>query len=240
MLHSINQNIVHKMSHNKHHLNTVAHQYLSENTVRPHQIFTYGDQLTQQEIGFDMQSPPEQLQFYAWLSTTLKPKYVLEIGTFSGLATVAIAESIGPDATITTIDHNAEFLKTAKKIWKKSDHAHKIHLIHAKASEALHGLVKKNAKFDIILIDANKNEIQQYYEKAHSLAQSGSVIIIDNILFSGKVADMNAIDITTSRGRNHLKYAKKIHNTNKMVLADKRVTFTSIAIGDGVTLATVI
>ena len=227
------------MASNKHHITPDIHTYLMNHTVRHNDLLETGRNITENEIGIEMQSPQEQLQFYSWLTATFKPNKVLEIGTFSGLATIAIAEHLSDDATITTIDHNATFLKTAQKIWRMSAHSRKIHSIHQKADQALNSLINDNEKFDIILIDANKNQTLEYYEQAHKLSKSGTIIIIDNILFSGKVPKPDAIDTSTSRGRNHAKYANNIHQTNEMIKNDARVFITSIAIGDGITLATI-
>ena len=231
----------------KTYIDNAIFDYMTSISLRNHPILEYGQELTKQEIGIDMQSPLEQLQFYAWLTQTTQPQHVLELGTFSGLATLAIAERLGANGHISTVDHNDRFVTTAKKIWQQAstETQNKITLIQQKAVDSLHHMIKQKQIFDMIIIDANKSQILEYYELAHHIARPGTIIIIDNILFSGRVLDVektlqNNTRAKTTKERNHRKYAQQIHKTNIFIHQDTRVLASSLVLGDGITIATVI
>ena len=170
-----------------------------------------------------MQIAPEQGQFLEIVVKLIKAKNCLEIGRFTGLSTLCIAKGLPPDGTVLTIDNSIEFQDLAKEYWAKAGVKHKIESIIGEGVEVLQSLIDRQKYFDLIFIDADKNNYNNYYELSLQLISSNGLIIIDNMLWSGDVANATITDKTT----------ESIRALNKKILEDSRVEFSLLPLADG-------
>ena len=170
-----------------------------------------------------MQLSISQCHFLHLIIKTSNVKNVLEIGTFTGLSSLSISLALPSDGKLIALDKNEETNKIAMNFFKKANQDHKIKTIIKPALESLEEL--KNNKFDMVFIDADKMNYKEYYEKSLKLTNKGGLIIIDNVLWHGEVADENNID----------KYTLNIREFNTHVANDKRVEQIIIPLGDGMT-----
>ena len=175
-----------------------------------------------------MQVALSQCHFLHLIIKISNIKNVLEIGTFTGLSALSIALALPDDGKLTALDKNEETNKIATEFFKKANQDNKIQTIVKPALESLDDL--KNSKFDMIFIDADKMNYKEYYEKSLNLLSKNGLIIIDNVLWHGEVAD------ETNLG----KYTLNIREFNNYVLQDKRVEQIIVPLGDGMTVCRVL
>ena len=175
-----------------------------------------------------MQVDPTQCHFLHLIIKISNIKNVLEIGTFTGLSALAISLALPEDGKLIALDKNDKTNKIALSFFKKASQDHKIETIIKPALETLEEL--KNKKFDMIFIDADKMNYKQYYEKSLGLINQGGLIIIDNVLWHGEVADEKIND----------KFTLNIREFNEFVSNDKRVEQVIIPLGDGMTVCRVL
>ena len=175
-----------------------------------------------------MQVDPSQCHFLRLIIKISNIKDVLEIGTFTGLSTLSISLALPDDGKLIALDKNEETNKVASSFFKKANQNHKIKTIIKPALESLDDL--KNNKFDMIFIDADKMNYKEYYEKSLKLTNKGGLIIIDNVLWHGEVADENNLD----------KYTVNIRKFNSHVSNDDRVEQIIVPLGDGMTVCRVL
>ena len=137
-----------------------------------------------------------------FLITVLKPKRVLEIGTFVGYSALSMAEAMSEGSKITTLDISDTYVNEAKKIWQKSPHAPKIESL---IMPALKYLQETNEQFDLVFIDADKNNYLNYFNLSLEKLSPQGVIAIDKALWSGRVTEENPTDENTKviKGLNH-------------------------------------
>jgi len=171
-----------------------------------------------------MQIDPSQCYFLHLIIKISNIKNVLEIGTFTGLSALSISLALPDDGKLIALDKNEETNKVAKNFFKKANQDHKIKTIIKPALESLEEL--KNNKFDMVFIDADKMNYKEYYEKSLKLINKKGLIIIDNVLWHGEVADKENLD----------KYTINIREFNTYVANDKRVEQIIIPLGDGMTV----
>ena len=139
-----------------------------------------------------MQVATSQCHFLHLIIKIANIKNVLEIGTFTGLSTLSIALALPDDGKLIALDKNKETNKVALNFLKKANQDHKIKTIIKPALESLEEL--KNNKFDMVFIDADKMNYKEYYEKSLKLINKNGLIIIDNVLWHGEVADKENLD----------------------------------------------
>ena len=175
-----------------------------------------------------MQLDPTQCHFLHLIIKISNIKNVLEIGTFTGLSALSISLALPEDGKLIALDKNDKTNKIALSFFKKASQEHKIETIIKPALETLEDL--KNKKFDMIFIDADKMNYKQYYEKSLGLINQGGLIIIDNVLWHGEVADEKIND----------KFTLNIREFNEFVSNDKRVEQFIIPLGDGMTVCRVL
>ena len=175
-----------------------------------------------------MQVDPSQCHFLRLIIKISNIKNVLEIGTFTGLSALSILLALPEDGKLIALDKNEETNKIASGFFKKANQNHKIKTIIKPALESLDEL--KNDKFDMIFIDADKMNYREYYEKSLKLINRGGLIIIDNVLWHGEVADESNLD----------KYTVNIREFNLHVLNDNRVEQIIVPLGDGMTVCRVL
>ena len=175
-----------------------------------------------------MQIDVSQCYFLHLIIKISNIKNVLEIGTFTGLSTLSISLALPDDGKILALDKNEETSNVASSFFKKANQDHKIKTIIKPALESLDDL--KNNKFDMIFIDADKMNYKEYYERSLKLLDKGGLIIVDNVLWHGEVADEDNLD----------KYTVNIREFNTHVLNDNRVEQIIVPLGDGMTVCRVL
>ena len=159
------------------------------------------------------------------LSKMIQPKKILEIGTYTGYSALCLAEGLANDGRLLTIDINAEVEELVRKYFNKSNYKNQIEYIIA---DAMNYLKTIQGKFDIVFIDADKENYQQYYDMIIDHVNPGGYIIADNVLWSGKVvAELKKIDKDT----------QAILDFNAFVQADNRVENVLFPIRDGLLIA---
>jgi predicted O-methyltransferase YrrM len=176
-----------------------------------------------------MQIAPEQGQFMALLIKLIGAKKTLDIGVFTGYSTLVIALALPEDGKIVACDIDQRYTEIARQYWQQAQVNHKIDLRIAPALETLNGLIDRGQEntFDFAFIDADKNNYSNYYEQALKLIRPGGLIAIDNVLWSGKVADPKDTDKRTIA----------IRELNQKLHQDPRVNISLLPIADGLTLA---
>jgi predicted O-methyltransferase YrrM len=179
--------------------------------------------------GAPMQISPEQAQFLGLLISLTGAKQVLEIGVFRGYSTLAMALQLPPDGRIIACDQDPNATAIAKEYWQKAGVAEKISLRLGPALTTLAQLteVKPLPKFDLVFIDADKRNYPRYYEIGLKLLRPGGLIVIDNVLWHGKVAEADPQERQT----------QVLQKLNSDLAQDERVRISVIPLGDGMTLA---
>ena len=173
-----------------------------------------------------MQIAVSQCHFLELITKTSKAKKILEIGTFTGLSTLSMSLGLPEDGTLVALDKNKETSKKASDFFKKADQDRKIKIIIKPALESLKEIKKENLTFDIIFIDADKANYQHYYEEVIDLTKKDGLIIIDNVLWRGEVADRNNSNNLTNIIRDFNIYVKN----------DKKTEQVIIPLGDGLSI----
>lgn len=176
-----------------------------------------------------MQICPEQGQFMAMLVKLISAKYILEVGVFTGYSSLAMALALPDEGSIVACDVSAEATDIARKYWQQAGVAHKIDLRIAPALDTLQALLATGASetFDLAFIDADKANYPKYYELCLKLVRSSGLILIDNVLWYGRVADPEVIDQRT----------RILRELNAKIHQDQRVELVMLPIGDGLTVA---
>jgi len=175
-----------------------------------------------------MQVATSQCHFLHLIIKISNIKNVLEIGTFTGLSALSIALALPDDGKLVALDKDEGTNKIALDFFKKANQNNKIQTIVKPALDSLDEL--KNSKFDMVFIDADKMNYKEYYERSLNLLDKGGLIIIDNVLWHGEVADEDNLD----------KYTINIRDFNTYVANDKRVEQIIVPLGDGMTVCRVL
>jgi len=175
-----------------------------------------------------MQVATSQCHFLHLIIKISNIKTVLEIGTFTGLSALSIALALPDDGKLVALDKDEGTNKIALDFFKKANQDNKIQTIVKPALDSLDEL--KNSKFDMVFIDADKMNYKEYYERSLNLMDKGGLIIVDNILWHGEVADEDNLD----------KYTINIRDFNTYVTNDKRVEQIIVPLGDGMTVCRVL
>ncbi len=170
-----------------------------------------------------MQIAPEQGQFLEIIVKISQAKKCLEIGRFTGLSSLCIAKGLPQNGKLVAVDNSDEFLPMAEKYWKMAMVNSKIESIIGAGVEVMQSMIDCQHSFDFIFIDADKNNYPNYYELALQLLKPNGIIIIDNMLWHGDVADENKNDSQT----------KTIRDLNKKIKEDERVNFSLLPLSDG-------
>jgi caffeoyl-CoA O-methyltransferase len=172
-----------------------------------------------------MQIAPEQGAFMTLLTRLIGARRAIEVGTFTGYSAISIARGLSDDGTLLCCDVNEEWTAIARKYWERAGVDDKIELRIAPAIETLRSL-PAGEQFDLGFIDADKPNYPHYYEEVLARLRRNGVILVDNTLWGGAVADSKATDDNTVA----------IRAFNDAVAADDRVESTILTVGDGLTL----
>lgn len=172
-----------------------------------------------------MQIDAEQGVFLTMLTRLLGARRVVEVGTFTGYSSICFARGLAADGRLLCLDVNEEWTAVARRFWKEAGVAERIELVLGPAADTL-GALPDEEVFDLAFIDADKGGYQTYYQEIMKRLRPGGLIIVDNVLWSGRVVDpsVDTPDTVTMR------------EFNDMVMADDRVTSIMLPMGDGLTL----
>lgn len=205
------------------------YEYLIQNSVKETKEQELLRTLTSSMERASMQIAPEQAQFFQVLVRAMGAKKTLEIGVFTGYSALAVALALPDDGRLFALDINPEWTDIALKFWRMAGIAQKITLKLAPAIETLDSLLSSGNRetFDFAFIDADKENIEAYFERCLELLRPGGVIAIDNVLCSGAVTD------TSNREPNVI----ALREFNRRRSYDDRIMLSMIALGDGVSLA---
>jgi len=173
-----------------------------------------------------MQISISQCHFLHLIVKIANIKKILEIGTFTGLSGLTMSLSLPSDGKLVTLDKNVERNKIALNFFKKAKQDKKINTIVAPALESINNFKKKEQKFDLVFIDADKENYKNYYNQSLDLVEKNGLIIVDNVLWHGEVVDAKKRDKLTTI----------IKDFNTYVNTDKRTENLIIPVGDGLTV----
>ena len=208
-------------------INQNLENYISNNSVSLHpvqkKIIEHNNSLGDIKR---MQISVSQGYFLQFIIKNNKIKKILEIGTFTGYSALTMALAIDDDGNITCLDKNKETSDIAINFFKTAKVDNKINLICDNANNVLSKLIKESNTFDLIFIDADKENYVNYYEFAYNLISKNGLIIIDNVLWKGEVTDLSKND----------KLTNIIREFNDHVKKDARIEKTILPIGDGITI----
>ncbi|MDI3417617.1 O-methyltransferase [Streptomyces luteolus] len=179
-----------------------------------------------------MQVSPEQGQLLALLVRISGARRVLEVGCFTGYSALCMASALPADGCLVTIDQSETWTRTARRFWQRAGVSHRIDLRLGDATRILSELVDEQRgepvpPFDLVFIDADKTNYPHYYQCALELVGEGGLIVLDNVLWSGRVSDPAHTDPETTA----------LRSLNALVHQDERVDTVILPIGDGMTLA---
>lgn len=175
-----------------------------------------------------MQIAPDQGQFMALLARLVGARRCLEIGTFTGYSALAVALALPEDGRLIACDVNPETTSIARRYWAEAGVAQRIELRLAPALETLEALLAggEDGRFDFIFIDADKENYDAYYERALRLLRAGGLILLDNVLWGGWVADRRRADPETA----------SLRALNDKLHRDERIDLALLPLADGITL----
>ena len=176
-----------------------------------------------------MQIGADQGALMALLIRLTGARRALEVGTFTGYSAMAVAEALPPDGRLVTCDISEEWTAIARRYWREAELDGTIELRLGDARATLAALRREagEGSFDFAFIDADKSGYDQYYEACLQLVRPGGLILIDNVLWSGKVADPEVRDQDTVA----------IRELNAKIATDPRVEACLLTVGDGVMMA---
>jgi predicted O-methyltransferase YrrM len=202
-------------------------KYISDHSYDLHpvqkEIIKHNDSLG---VSKRMQISVTQAYFFQLFIKTNKIKNILEIGTFTGYSALSMGLSIPDDGRITCLDINKETSETARDFFKKANLDKKIEIILGPAMNSLKKLINDKKIFDMIFIDADKENYRNYYNLSLEIVKNNGFILVDNVLWKGDVADPNKKDELTNA----------IREFNSFIKQDDRIEKTILPLGDGVTI----
>lgn len=209
-------------------LDNQLYDYLNSISRQEPEILSQLRQETAQNPLARMQIAPEQGHLMTLLVQLMGAKKVLELGVFTGYSSLAVALALPPQGKLVACDISQEYTAIARRYWQQAGVADKIELYLAPALETLERLLAEGeaGTFDFAFIDADKRNYSAYYEQTLQLLRPGGLIAVDNVLWSGRVADPQVNDNRTKAMR---EFNQKLHQ-------DQRVFLSLLPIADGLTL----
>lgn len=203
------------------------YDYVLEN-VREPEILRQLRAETASMHGSQMQVSPDQAQLLAMLVQILGAERCIEVGVYTGYSSLAIALVLPESGRLVACERDAKSLDVAKKYYQLAGVAHKVDVKLGLAADSLESLIMNGeaGSYDFAFIDAEKRMTEKYFEMLLQLVRIGGLIVIDNVLWHGKVADPLVSDLKTI----------SIRNFNQRLMEDKRVSISMVPIGDGMTI----
>lgn len=209
-------------------LNDSLYRYLLDHSVRETAVMRKLRETTSQQETGRMQISPEQGQFMALLVELLGAKHILEIGTYTGYSALCMARAMPADGELVCCDISREWTDIARSFWREAGVEKRISLHIAPALDTLDRLIgqDKSGSFDMAFIDADKTNYLSYYERCLKLLRNDGLLLFDNTLWGGAVADPGNQDEDT----------RALRELNDRLHRDERVSISLVPIGDGLTL----
>ena len=210
-------------------LNNFLYEYILSVSLREPEVLARLRAETLQQPMSVMLSAPEQGQFLALLAQLIGARKCLEVGVYTGYSTLWVALALPHDGSVLACDVSEKWTAIARRYWEEAGVAERIDLQLAPALETLDRLLAADqaGSFDFAFIDADKENYPDYYERTLQLLRPGGLMVIDNTLWSGAVADTSRQDPETCA----------IRALNELVHADDRVQMCLLPVADGLTLA---
>jgi len=204
------------------------YDYALAHTLREHPEQTALREATASHPLAMMQIAPEQGQFMALLAKSIGARRAIEIGVFTGYSALSVALALPADGSLVACDISDENVRIGVPFWQRAGVADRIDLRIAPAAETLRALLAAGeaGRYDFVFIDADKTSYDSYYELALALLRPGGLVVIDNTLWGGAVAQPAQSDDT-----------RALQALNAKVHRDERVDMVLLPFSDGVTLA---
>ncbi len=206
-----------------------VYSYILSTSLRESEVLKQLREETALHGHSEMQIAPEQGQFMALLTELIGARKVLEVGVFTGYSSTCLALALPPEGRMTACDISAEYTDVARRYWKLAGVSDKIDLRLGPALETLDKLIAEghSNSYDLAFIDADKVNYDGYYERVLALLRAGGLLLIDNVLWSGRVTDLAINDVDTVA----------IRYLNEKIHTDPRVSISLLPVADGLTLA---
>lgn len=205
------------------------YRYIVDHSVRDQDVLRALREETARLPQAGMQVGPEQGQFMALLARLVGAKRCIEVGVFTGYSTLCVALALPSDGRIVACDISEEWTAIARRAWEKAGIAGKIDLRLGKATRTLDRMLAAGeaGRYDFAFIDADKASYLAYYERCLALLRPGGLLVADNTLWSGDVADPSKRSTDTVA----------LREFNDTLHRDERIDVSLLPVGDGVTLA---
>jgi caffeoyl-CoA O-methyltransferase len=208
------------------HLSPEVHDYLLRHGSPPDPVAQALIEETKQLGGISlMQIAPEQGAFMTLLARAIGARHAVEVGTFTGYSALCIARGLGAGGKLLCCDVSEEWTSIGRRHWEKAGVADRIELVIAPAADTLRAL-PAGERFDLGFIDADKPGYAVYYEEILARLRPNGLLLVDNVLWMGNVANPAAQDPQTVA----------IREFNAKVAADERVDRVMLAVSDGLTI----
>jgi len=208
-----------------------TYQYLLDHTPAEPEILARLRAETAEDPKANMQIAPEQGQFMALLAQLTGARRYLEIGVYTGYSSLAVARALPADGEVVALDSSPEWTEVARRYWAEAGVADRVQLYLDEADRSLDTLVateNRSGTFDFAFIDADKENYPVYWEYCLELVRPGGLILVDNVLRYGRVADPEWDGDPMTEA---------IRAFNDKAVADERVAMTMLPVADGLTLA---
>ena len=202
--------------------------YVQEQSIRDDALLQSLRQETAKDEMARMQIAPEQGQFMALLVKLIDARRIIEVGTFTGYSSLCMARALPQDGELICCDVDENWTNIARQYWQQAGVQQKIKLVLAPAADTLQSLLDEGGagKFDLAFIDADKENYDLYYEQCLELIRPNGLILLDNMLWSGRVADDSCVDVDT----------EALRALNKKLKSDQRIDLSLLTIADGISL----
>lgn len=203
-------------------------QYVAELTVREHPVLRELRIETSHRPNSMMEIGPDQGAFMQLLARSIGARRYLEIGVFTGYSALAVALALPPEGRVVACDVSEEYTDVARRFWDRAGVGEKIELRLAPALETLEWLIAQPAEpFDMAFIDADKENVDRYYEDCLELVRPGGLVLVDNVLWNGAVINEEVTDADT----------RALRALNAKAARDERVDAALLTVCDGILVA---
>lgn len=205
------------------------HRYLLGASLRESPLLRRLREETARHPMARMQVAPEQGQFLALLVRLMGARRAIEVGVFTGYSSLCVAEALPADGRLVACDTSEEWTQVARRYWREAGVDGRIELHLAPATQTLDRLLAQGGagSFDYLFIDADKTGYDDYYERGLALLRPGGLLVADNVLWSGRVADPTEADEDT----------RALQAFNTKLHRDERIWLSMLPVADGLTLA---